>query len=458
MLVKKFGGTSVGSAEMIKNVKEIVSYDTKNIIVVVSAISKTTDRLVSLLENLVHNDILFANNDLKLLRKQHKEISIELGIENETKGFIDKVVQVLKNIIESVKNKIDLNANQKDAILSSGELLSSYIIASYLRKMGLKAEFVDSREIIKTNSEFTNAEVNLENSKFHIEQKIKSVLEKSDIVVLGGFIGSDERGRTTTIGRGGSDYTASVLAWALKAEKLEIWTDVDGIMSIDPKINNNALRILKLSYDEAAELAYFGARVLHPKTIGPAIRAKIPVIVKNTFNPNLKGTWIQDSDANIKTIKAVSYWDNVTVINIKSNRMLGAYGFLNKVFEVFKNYKTPVDLIATSEVSISLTIDNDNNLPHIIGALEKFSNVVVHTNHSIISAIGDGIRETSGIASRFFGILKNINIKMVSIGASEVNLSIVVHQADLEKSLELLHNEFFDNIEAEGVFERIENE
>lgn len=458
MLVKKFGGTSVGSADMIKKVQNIVSYDKNGVIVVVSAVSKMTDKLVSLVDNLIHNDILFANNDLKIIGNKHKEIVKELGIESQTINYINKIIQILKNIVESVSNKIDLTDNQKDVILSSGELLSSYIICEYFKSCGINSAFLDSREIIKTNSDFMNAEVQLDVTKFHTEHKIKGLQENHDIIVMGGFIGSDEKGRTTTLGRGGSDFTASIIAWALNAEKIEIWTDVDGIMSIDPKLNKNALRILRLSYDEAAELAYFGAKVLHPKTIGPAIKSKIPVIVKNTFNPKLKGTWIQDSEENKKIIKAVSYWDNVTVINIKSNRMLGAYGFLNKVFEIFKNYKTPVDLIATSEVSLSLTIDNDANLSNIILELEKFSNVSIHTNHSIISAIGDGIKETSGIASRFFGTLKDINIKMVSIGASEVNLSIVVHQADLERSLELLHNEFFDNIDLEGVFERIEND
>ncbi|MDC1068243.1 lysine-sensitive aspartokinase 3 [Candidatus Kapabacteria bacterium] len=457
MTVKKFGGTSVGTAEMIKKVKEIVSFNDEKVIVVVSAVAKTTNRLVSLLENLEHNDIIFANNDLKTIYKYHFELISELGIKDDTIEYLDKIIHVLKNIIESVNNKIDLTNNQKDVILSCGELLSSKIVYQYLLSENVKASFIDSREIIKTDSEFTNAEVNLEQSKYHINNKLKDSFKSSDVIIMGGFIASDEKGRTTTIGRGGSDFSASVMAWASEAEKLEIWTDVDGIMSIDPKLNKNALRILQLSYDEAAELAYFGAKVLHPKTIGPAIKAKIPVIVKNTFNPNLKGTWIQDSDTNTKIIKAFSYWDDIIVINIKSNRMLGAHGFLNNVFEIFKNYKTPVDLIATSEVSLSLTIDSDKNLGYIIGELEKFSNVTVHTNHSIISAIGDGIKETAGIASRFFGVLKDVNIKMVSIGASEVNISIVVHQGDLERSLDLLHKEFFDNLEYPNIFERIEN-
>lgn len=458
MIVKKFGGTSVGSAEMIQQVGKIVKNTNDKCIVVVSAISKTTDKLVALIEDLTHNDIIFATNNLKKFQSLHLEICKELGLLNECKSIIDKSCSVLKNIIESVSNKIDLNNNQKDVILATGEILSSFICATYFQKIEIKSYLIDSRDVIKTDSNFTEAEVDISLTKQNLISTTSEIFRNNDVIVMGGFIGSDNKGRTTTIGRGGSDYSAAIAALSCDAYRLEIWTDVDGIMTIDPKINKNALRVLRLSYDEASELAYFGAKVLHPKTIGPAIRANIPVVVKNTYNPNVKGTWIEKSAKDSQVIKAISYWDNIIVINIKSNRMLGAYGFLNRVFEIFKIYETPVDLIATSEVSLSLTIDNERNLPRIISELGDFSNVQVHTNHSIISAIGEGIKETSGIASRFFGVLKDINIKMVSIGASEVNLSIVVHQSDLEKSLKRLHDEFFGTTLSNDVFERLENE
>lgn len=454
MIVRKFGGTSVQNAEQFKKLSEILKdqKDAKSI-VVVSAMGKTTNKLVSFNVNLTHNDIIFAENDLLSIEESHKKLIDELELGPDAILVLDKHIHLLRTIKDSVAINLDITLSQQDAVLAIGELLSSNLLTLYFKKIGYSVTFLDSRTVISTNSDFGNAEVNLELTYKLINQTVTDLHQDNNIIIMGGFIGSDEKKRTTTIGRGGSDYTAAIVANAVNAKLLEIWTDVDGIMTIDPKFSKDARRILHLSYDEAAELAYFGAKVLHPKTIGPAIKKQIPILVKNTFKPEAKGTTIENKEDNPKMLKALSYWDGVTVINIKSNRMLGAYGFLSKVFEIFKNYQTSVDLIATSEVSISLTIDNTKNLPHLLNELQEFSSVTVTSNQAIISAVGDGIKETAGLASRYFGILNDINIQMVSIGASEVNISVVVNSADMEKALNLLHNEFFTNINEPSVFE-----
>ena len=444
MVIKKFGGTSVKGSERIKNLIEIISGSDEKMLIVVSAIGGVTNLLVSICDNLHHHDKIFANNDLKQISKIHSDIIKELDLGNQGTEFLNREIQKIKNIIDSISQEIQLSPNQKDSIISTGEILSSKLIHLAIEKSGRKIVLIEARDVLKTDNNFTDAEVDMWATQKQFEKIIKPIFDDNNIAIMGGFIASNNDGKTTTIGRGGSDYTASIAANMLDAERLEIWTDVDGIMTVDPKFNPNAKKVLHLSYDEAAELAYFGARVLHPKTIGPAIKKMIPVKVKNSFYPKQKGTLIADFENHPKVLKALSYWEDITVINIKSNRMLGAYGFLSKVFEIFNNYETPVDLIATSEVSLSLTIDNIRNLTHIIQELEKFSSVSVTFNHAIISAIGDGIKQTAGIAARFFGVLKDININMVSIGASEVNLSVVLKEGDLEHALNTLHKEFFE--------------
>jgi len=454
MTVRKFGGSSVNGSIQFKCLAKIIeSFKEDKSIIVVSAMGKTTNKLVSFNENLSHNDLIFAEQDIKVIEENHLNLITELDLGKEAKSILSKHLSLLRTIKDSVAINLDITESQKDAVLAVGELLSSNLLALYFQKIGYKAVFLDSRYVVKSNSDFSNAEVDLPITFHNIKDSVQKLHTDNNIIIMGGFIASDSKNRTTTIGRGGSDYTAAIAANAIDAKLLEIWTDVDGIMTIDPKFSSDARRILHLSYDEAAELAYFGARVLHPKTIGPAIKKNIPILVKNTFKPEIQGTLIANSENNPKMLKALSYWDNITVINVKSNRMLGAYGFLSKVFEIFKNYQTSVDLIATSEVSISLTIDNPKNLPHLLNELQEFSNVTVTSNQAIISAIGDGVKQTSGLASRYFGILDKINIQMVSIGASEVNISVVINSADLETSLKLLHNEFFKNVNEPDVFE-----
>jgi len=453
MVVKKFGGSSVKNAQRINSLIDIIAKENDKCFIVVSAFGGVTDCLTDFINNLENHNPTKAQENLNEFKSLVSSVLTDLKLNQENQDFIFSFLDELYHILENSKTTNSIEPNKKDIILSRGELISSYAIYFTMKNNKFNVRYQDARDIIKTNSNFTQAEVDFDISNPLIKAQIDTSFNTFDYIIMGGFIGSDQQNKTTTLSRGGSDYSAAIIAQAINANKLEIWTDVTGIHTIDPRLNKNAKRILHLSYDEASELAYFGAKILHPKTIGPAIKNKIPVIVKNSFEPEKAGTEIYDKINNPKMIKAISYRYGITLITIKSNRMLGAYGFLSKLFDVFNKYQTSVDLIATSEVSVSLTIDDDSSANKIIEELSTFSQVSVSYNHAIISAIGDGIKETAGIAAKFFGVLKNINIHLVSVGASEVNLSIIVDEKNVKKAVNLLHDEFF-NRELDGkVFE-----
>ena len=433
--VLKFGGTSVKDAETINKVFEIVSNNTGKQAIVVSAHAGVTNLLVDIC-NSKKEDI---SPILSELLKKHSSIANELSILDKVKDFIENELSE----IDVITNYLPLSPQLKDVVMSKGEILSSTIIHTYFDSKGLKVSYVDAREVMKTNSRFTNAELEFDKSCDIISERFTSEYESNDITVMGGFIASDEEGRPTTLGRGGSDYSAAVVASALGAEELQIWTDVNGILTSDPRVINGVKKVRKLSYSEASELSFFGAKVLHPSTIHPAVKKGIPVRVKNTFNPTDDGTLVLSERSNIKMIKAIAFRKEVVTITLCSNRMLGAYGFMSKVFQIFENLKIPVDIVTTSEVSISVTVDKSEYNPMIEKELSVLGDVVISVDNAIIAAIGEGIKQTAGIANRLFGALKGINISMVSVGASEVNLSIVVKEMDLQRAVTLLHEEFF---------------
>jgi aspartate kinase len=289
--------------------------------------------------------------------------------------------------------------------------------------------------------------VNFELTQINIGNKLlpllKDINTDNNKVVMGGFISTDKNDHITTLGRGGSDYSAAVIANCLDAEAIEIWTDVDGILTSDPSKVSQAGLIAQLSFQEAAELAYFGAKVLHPKTLGPASRKNIPVYVKNTFRPELAGTKILDAVKTNQPIKSIASRNNITVINIHSNHMYGAYGFLRKVFEVFDNHQCPVDVVTTSEVSVSITIEDISMLDNMIKELNTFSITEVKNNQSIVAVVGDGLKKTTGVTAKLFLAIKDIKLSMISLGASEVNLTIVVDGADEKVVVQKLHQAFF---------------
>lgn len=450
MKVLKFGGTSVKNSESIHRVYEIIKNQINNneeLLIVVSAMSGITDLFLKVSETNDEKELSESLNAIKLIHLNEVE---KLNLGEDVVNYINKEFISLDSYFENNYKDFNKKAHY-DRIVSLGEVLNSFIINAYFSKMGLDSIHLDSRKLIITDNEFGAANVIFDITEDKITNEINNHKNRAkdknklqNIFVCGGFISSSIDNKYTTLGRGGSDFTGAIYASVLNANSLEVWTDVDGILTCDPKLIKNAKLIKHLSYLEAAELAYFGAKVLHPKTILPAVKKNIPVIVKNTFNPDNYGTAIYDKENNPKRIKAIAFRKNIILINVISNRMLGAYGFLNNVFEIFKKYKSSVDLVATSEVSISLTIDNSENLNNIIDELKTFSEVTFTKENAIVSIIGEGIKKTSGIAARFFGVLSDINISMVSVGASEVNLSIVLNQEDLEICVKKLHNEFFE--------------
>lgn len=423
-------------------VSEIISSQNENLVVVVSAMGGMTDSLISLTKCLKSGDYECAYEQAEQIRSKHVKTVYELDLGKHGFDYIQEIFTKLFDIVKASRIIREVSDRMEAKIISFGEMLSSGLLYHLLLKQGRQAFYVDSRKLILTASDYPEAEVEIEKTYKTIYSVINPQFTEVSIAIAPGFVGSGHDGETTLLGRGGSDYSAALYAAALKASSLEIWTDVNGMFTTDPRSFSDARLIEKLSYSEAAELAYFGAKVLHPKTILPAIERDIPVIIKNTFNPDEKGTTITAESFLPGRIKAIAYRKGITVINVASNRMLGAHGFLAMVFDIFREYKTPVDIVTTSEVSISLTIDNDSRLMDIKQKLQEFSTVKSESGYAIIAAVGEGIRDMSGIAARFFGVLKGVNVNMVSVGASEINISITVKEDRLEEAVSLLHKEF----------------
>jgi aspartate kinase len=319
----------------------------------------------------------------------------------------------------------------------------------------MKAAHVDSRDVVITDHRHTQAAPNFPETYARLAQTIPPLAAHS-VVVMGGFIASTPKGVTTTLGRGGSDFTASIVGAGIDAAEIQIWTDVDGMLTCDPTILAGGHRVKSISFAEAAELAYFGAKVLHPATVVPAIEKNIPVLILNSRRPDVPGTRITaESVPCANTVKSIACKRKITAVNIHSTRMLMAHGFLHRIFEIFDRYETPVDMVATSEVSVSLTIDNTSRLDLILGDLRQFSEAAVEHDGVIVCLVGENIRHTPGVARRVFNALDGINIRMISQGASLLNISLVVAEADLTRAVKALHEEFFATLDAE-VFERKE--
>ncbi|MCH8329417.1 MAG: lysine-sensitive aspartokinase 3 [Nanoarchaeota archaeon] len=434
----KFGGTSIGSADRIINTASIVkSYTEKKPVVVVSAVGGITDKLIELANAASKGK---GDGILDDIKKIHYEILEKLGLD---KSLLEKDFENLGNTVKNVNGK-NLNAKALDLFQSFGEQMSSKIVAAQLNKIGVKARVFNSWDLgFLTNSEFGSAEP-LEETFNNLNDNIKKL---NVIPVVTGFIGKTKNGEITTIGRGGSDYTAGIIGSVIDADEIQIWTDVDGIMSTDPKIVNNAKTLKEVSFAEASELAYFGARVLHPKTILPAMKKDIPVRVLNSFNPKSNGTIILNkSGKSEQIVKAIACKKNVILINIISTRMLGAYGFLARLFDVFYKYKQSIDVISTSEVSVSMTIDNGKNVNDIALDLKGIADVEVLKNKAVICVVGEGMRHTPGVSGRTFTALgkNNINIEMISQGASQINSTFVVDGKDAENTVKVLHKEYFE--------------
>ena len=333
-----------------------------------------------------------------------------------------------------------------DAIASYGERLSSQIVAFALENQGIRTTHVDARRVIVTDSNFTRAAPILADTYKLVAESIGEIGE--GVPVIGGFIGATSGGVPTTLGRGGSDFTASLVGAAIDAQEIQIWTDVDGLLTCDPNLVPNTRAVRTISFDEAAELAYFGAKVLHPATIAPAQEKNIPVLILNSKRPGARGTRIAAEVApSTNVLKSIACKRDITVINIRSNRMLMAHGFLHRIFEIFHSFETVVDMVATSEVSVSLTVDDDRQLSGVCGELVRFADVTVEKEQTILCLVGENIGHTPGVAGRVFRALDGINVLMISQGASRLNLGVVVASQDLANAAKALHREFFSDVD-----------
>ena len=447
MIVMKFGGSSVESAAAIARVAGIVAARVaRKPVVVVSAMGKTTNRLLEIASEAVLGHREKALALLDELEQFHVKEGGPLDI--VTAHFAE-----LRELVRGLAIMGELTPRATDAISAFGERLSSLIVTAQFRAHGLNAVHVDARQVILTDNRHTHAAPLYAESYEKLAAVIPELTAAGKVVVMGGFIGSTRDGVTSTLGRGGSDFTAAIVGAAIEAEEIQIWTDVDGMLTCDPRIVAGGHRIKTCSFAEAAELAYFGAKVLHPATVVPAIEKNIPVLILNSRRPEVEGTRIVgESVASTNPVKSIACKQNITVVNINSTRMLMAHGFLRRIFEVFDRFETPVDVVSTSEVSVSLTIDSTANLESILTELRLFSEVSASNSSALICLVGENIRSTPGVAARAFNAIRGVNIRMISQGASVLNISFVVAQSDLKRSVELLHQEFFSQLDPE-VFE-----
>lgn len=428
MKVMKFGGTSVGKPQRMHDVAKLITADAESKIVVLSAVSGTTNALVEIGSHLASGNKEEAREKINTLESQYKQFVAELV---RQPAALQKAETILKEHFEflNIILKISYNEALNKDILAQGELLSTKLFSVYLTEQGISHELLPALEFMSIDS---NDEPQVE----LIREKLSKILQQHSsekLFITQGYICRNSRGEVDNLKRGGSDYSASLIAAAIQASVCEIWTDISGMHNNDPRIVNKTIPVEHLSFDEAAELAYFGAKILHPASIWPAQQYKVPVKLLNTMEPDAKGTLIAEEAASTG-VKAVAAKDGILAINVKSSRMLLAYGFLRKVFEVFEKYRTPIDMITTSEVAVSLTIDNDTSLKEIIRELETFSTVAVDRNQTIVSIVGNQIASDASTLKKVFDSLSNINVRMVSYGGSVHNISVLV-PADQKKTV-----------------------
>jgi aspartate kinase len=450
MIVMKFGGTSIESQEAVARVTRIVqSYEHRRPIVVVSAMGGTTNKLLKAAREAEAGRRDQALGLVDELRAHH--LTDGLALAGSAAAELDRYIRAhfewLDDLVKGLSVVGELSPRSMDAIASLGERLSSLIVTFAFRGAGISTQHIDSRRVIVTDDRFTRAQPLLEQTYTLLKENVAPFVDES-VVVMGGFIGSTQNGQTTTLGRGGSDYTAAIVGAGLGAEEIQIWTDVDGMLTADPRIVPGGHRVKSISFAEASEMAYFGAKVLHPATVLPAIDKDIPVLILNSRRPEAAGTRITSEPLPCKNaVKSISCKRDITAVNIQSTRMLMAHGFLRRIFEMFDRYTTSVDMVSTSEVSVSLTVDNCENLELICDELRHFSEVNIEGGQAIVCLIGENIRHTPGIAGRVFQVLRNKNVRMISQGASELNLGLVISEHDLRDSVAALHDEFFRELD-----------
>ena len=451
MVVQKFGGTSVADPEAIQRLIQIVraarSRDKRGPAVVVSAMSGVTDALLAIASAAGAGRTDDALARIEQLRERHNKTACALAPQ-AAGGDLGTQIRAQFDDLAALARALavlrEVSPRTLDVVAAAGELLSSRIVAAALTAAGVEAEWVDARQAIVTNADHMRAVPLNEETSAALRSSVLAAIDAGRVPVLGGFVGATKDGHTTTLGRGGSDYSGAIVGAGIGADAIEIWTDVDGMLTADPRVIQNAKLVPHLSFAEAAELAYFGAKVLHPSTILPAVEKNIPVRILNSRKPEGTGTMITGAPAtDAMLLTGLACKKDVTVVDITSSRMLMAYGFLRRVFEVFERYETAVDVVTTSEVTVSVTVDNRKHLEAIIEALSEFSQVSVQHEMSLLCAVGDRLRTEPAIAARAIGVLEEVPLRMISQAASCRNITVILRQADLPHAMNRLHEEFF---------------
>ena len=449
MIVLKFGGTSVTDAAAIQRAAAIVkSRAGRGPIVVVSALGGATNLLLEIAEQAARGQLILALRHVEALRTRHlSEAETLLGSGREATDVASEMSAMfdeLASLAGALSVLGDLTPRSQDAIAAIGEQLSSLLVAAAFRTAGLPAVHVDARHVMITDANFAKAEPDPDAIAVAAQRWIAPVVRDGSIPVLGGFIGScGATGVTTTLGRGGSDYSAALFGAALQTEAIEIWTDVDGMLTADPRVVKGARLIERIGFDEASELASFGAKVLHPSTIAPAVRLGIPVYVLNSANPKSPGTMIT-FDAPRRPVTAIAGKSGVSLVKVRSPRMLLTEGFLRSLFEVFERHKTSVDVVATSEVSVSLTVDDASHLDSLIVNLRTLGDVAIEQNRGIVAVVGAGLSDGGVSMSRALQALGDVQVYMLSLSATGINLTIVVDDEQVKPAMQRLHAAFFD--------------
>ncbi|MGH9755816.1 MAG: lysine-sensitive aspartokinase 3 [Blastocatellia bacterium] len=454
MIVMKFGGTSVEDATAIRRLVSIVRRGLhRQPVVVVSAMGRTTNGLLECARMAAARDMQSAQSRLDEIAAHHFKTADQLALRHEVESLreaLGKRFIAIRSTLEEINRTGRLRPHLSDAVSSNGELLSSLVVAAALRADGMKGVCVDVRPMMRTNDDFTRAAPQFEVANPKLKEGFTTALADGGVPVTQGFIGSTSDGVTTTIGRGGSDYSASIIGAAMGAEEIQIWTDVDGIMTTDPRIAPEAAKVKVISFAEASELAYFGANVLHPSTLLPAMAVGIPARVCNSRRPEAAGTAIVlSAPPSRAVVKAIAFKRGITIINVASDRMLMAHGFLSRLFAVFDKHETPVDMVATSEVSVSMTLDDTRRLDAIVADLQSLGEVSVERDAALICLVGENLKFTPGVASRIFSSIEQINVSMISHGASAINVSFIVDGASVEQAVRSLHCEFFSELDEE---------
>ncbi len=448
MIVCKFGGTSVADAAAITRVVDVVMSKQASLpVVVVSALGGATNQLLELANKAAGGELLVALQLVEQLRDRHlREIHLLLDNTAEAEELAMEVsasFDELAHLAEAFRTLGYLTPRSLDTVAALGELLSSQIVAAAFRRKGHAAVWVDARDVMKTNDFFTRAEPDVEAIALAVQDQLLPLLQQGKIPVLGGFVGSAPGRVTTTLGRGGSDYSASLIGAALDATAIEIWTDVDGMLTADPRVIPGAQLIERISFEEAAELAAFGAKVLHPATIAPAVQRGIPVYVFNSRKPHGNGTMIA-FDAPRLPVRAIAGKRSTTLVKLRSSRMLLAPGFLRRVFEVFETHRTSVDVVTTSEVSVSVTLDDATNLAAILQDLAAFGDVAVERRSGIVAIVGAGIADGSRAIADAFTALGPIPVYMASLSATGINFTLVIDDEQVIPAMQRLHAAFFE--------------